>query len=73
MIKIKIIILLFREIIIKINMSTYFLIVTTLGSLFLFYLALAAFCNQEALKIKPENHVLVGFKLLLCSIVSNSI
>ena len=55
----------------KINsMSTYFLIVTTLGSIFLFYLALAAFCNQEALKIKPENHVSVGFKLLLCSIVS---
>lgn len=54
-------------------MSTYWLLISTTGAFLLFFLSIASFANMEALRLKPSEHVSIGFKLLLCAIVSFSI
>ncbi len=46
---------------------SFFLVLSTIGALLLFFLAICAFINLEALKLKKQHHSSSGFALLVAS------
>jgi len=47
---------------------TFFFVLSSIGAILLFYLALCAFINIEALKLKKSHHASSGFALLVSAI-----
>lgn len=47
----------------------FVIIVSVIGCVYLFLLAIFAFAGMEALKIHHDDHIAAGFQLLLSSLV----
>lgn len=54
------------------KMSTYWMIISCAGFVVLLILSISAFFQMEALKLPHNQNISIGFKLLLCALVSNN-